>query len=259
MSATPRRHTRSLRLLVSPLILLLGTGAAALPLTVGSATEVPAQTDNEADDDDEAADDDAEVCRQVEAYLRKIYPDRTWESGPARVDSPVIRAAYGTGRFYRVFSSEPSYPYSGIPLSPDSPRWVEYRKAFEAFRQSKLSVTVRQEADGQFRVLKTAADYGPGLVSLRTDDDFRTAAAAIITLHAADQFGPLTASPENIRINHSPQNLPPSSTIEQTTTAYAELLGVNCYVTFDGKRQPVQWGRHPRHFPPRSAPRRTGE
>lgn len=253
MSARPQRQTRSLRLLASPLIMLLGTGAAVLPLATGSAMEVPAQADVE-----DAAEDDAEACRQVEAYLRKAYPDRTWESGPSRVDSPVIRAAYGTTRFYRVYSQEPPFPYSGIPVSPDSPRQVEYREALTAFRQTKLSVTVRREADGQFHVLNTAADYGTGLLPLRTDDDFRTATAAILTLHAAHPFGALTVPPEKVQVRHFPQNLPPSSTTEQSTSAFAETSGVLCQVTFDRKRKPDHVTRVPLHLPPRSALQRMG-
>jgi hypothetical protein len=44
---------------------------------------------------------------QVEEYLKKNHPGKTWEAGPTRIDTEEVRAAYGERRFYYVFSTPP--------------------------------------------------------------------------------------------------------------------------------------------------------
>src|SRR5690349_2224992 len=48
------------------------------------------------------------------AYLEKEHPGKKWQRGPARLDSPALRAAYGDRRFSYVYSTPPLPPGANI-------------------------------------------------------------------------------------------------------------------------------------------------
>jgi hypothetical protein len=59
----------------------------------------------------------------------------------------------------------------------------EYQKQF-------VSLTVRIDEQDRMTPLDEAEDYNQGLMRITTDDDARTAAAAILSLYGSDRVGP---------------------------------------------------------------------
>ncbi len=121
-------------------------------------------------------------------YLKKQYPEKKWQTGPSAIDSEEIRAAYGKKRFYYVFSAPPLPP--GAPVALEA-----YQKKLEDHRKNYVSLTVCIDEQGKLTPLVKAEDYNAGLMPVKTDDDAKVAAAAILSLIGADQVapGPLSA------------------------------------------------------------------
>jgi hypothetical protein len=153
---------RGLTFLLSLMVLaaaVLGTR------TVGSAAEDQAKQDLAA----------------FKAYLEKERAGKKWQTGPTRLDSEELRQAYGKRRFYFVFSAPP------IPPGAFSPQiQKQFQERAEDFRKNYLSLTVGFDEKGKIVPLLKAEDYNVGLMPIKTDDDARVAAAAILSLASSD-------------------------------------------------------------------------
>src|SRR5579872_4687837 len=164
--------------------------AAALGLTPGLATR--------------AADDDTEAARGKEglaafrAYLKKQYPDKKWQAGPSRLDSPALRAAYGGQRFYFVFSRPPLPPGANLGGVQDA-----YRRKVEEIRKNYVSLTARVDDRGQVVPLRKPKDYNGGLKKVASDNDARAASAAILSLYGSGQISPGVVKVSEVRVTKS--------------------------------------------------------
>jgi hypothetical protein len=118
-------------------------------------------------------------------HLGTAYPDKKWQTGPSRLDSRDVQTAYPGRRFYFVFSSPP------LPPGAFSKQLQEdFRRRSEEFRKSFISVTVSIDGADALKELREANDFNQGLMKVKSDEDARTAAAAILSLYGSGRVGP---------------------------------------------------------------------
>lgn len=118
--------------------------------------------------------DGSDGAKAVKAFLTKTYPKQGWAKGPTPVDSDAIRKAYSTRKFYYVFSS--SYPVA---------------------RSGRISAMVGIGKDAKPVLVRTPADFSAGLAAIKTADDARTAAAAVLSL-VMTWRGPISVTAKEI-------------------------------------------------------------
>ena len=131
-------------------------------------------------------------------YLAEKHPGETWQSGPDQLDSSALRLAYPEHRFYTVASPRP-LPGGAKPLpagprnntAGPKPRWI-------------LSLCIRLGPKHQIEEFRNPADYNRGLIAIRSDEDARQAAAAILSTLDGLYFGPATVDPAAVLVNKSP-------------------------------------------------------
>lgn len=131
-------------------------------------------------------------------YLKKTFPDKKWQQGPSLLDSPALRTAYPGQRFYFVYSTPPLPPGANLPSVQEA-----HRRQVEEIRKHYISVTVRVDRTGRVIPLRTPADYNGGLRKVASEDDARTAAAAILSLYGCDQVAPAAVDPKEIVVTRS--------------------------------------------------------
>jgi hypothetical protein len=132
------------------------------------------------------------------AYLKKTYPDKKWQQGPSRLDSPALRAAYRGQRFYYVYSSPPLTPGANIESVQDA-----HRRQVEDIRNHYISIAVRVDGTGQVMPLRNPPDYNGGLIKVTSEDDARTAAAAILSLQRCDHVTPAAVDARDIVVTRA--------------------------------------------------------
>jgi hypothetical protein len=128
-------------------------------------------------------------------YIEEISPGKKWQTGPTHMDSAEIRMAYEKSRFYYVYSSPPMPPGAPLPelLEEHARKMADYQKQF-------ISMTIGIDEQDNITPLYRAVDYNQGLMQVRTDDDARIAAAAILSLHIADHAGPEVVSAKEVTV-----------------------------------------------------------
>jgi hypothetical protein len=128
-------------------------------------------------------------------FLKENKLDATWQKGdPIRMDTDAVRKAYGPYRAYYTFGS---MPLGGGAFSPE--RQKAFQEALAEYRKNSLSIAVLIK-DGKVTVLKKPADFNTGLMPIKTDEDARTAAAAIVSLLPAGELGPQRIEARNVKV-----------------------------------------------------------
>jgi hypothetical protein len=107
-------------------------------------------------------------------YLKANKLDDRWQRDPTRLDSEEIRKAYGGRRAYFTFQAEPVI--GGRPQADTT--LAAIRKAYH-LHSLRITVFI---VNGKVTALKTPEDFNAGLMPIKTDDDARIAAAAILSL-----------------------------------------------------------------------------
>jgi len=121
--------------------------------------------------------------------------DGRWEGEPTRLDSEEIRRAYGDRRFYFTFKAPP------LPPGATWPDVIErYKRAMQEYQKHSLRITVGIDNKGHAATFRTAQDFNLGLMPVKTDDDARTAAAAILSLIGNDQVYPAVISSREVSV-----------------------------------------------------------
>jgi uncharacterized repeat protein (TIGR03806 family) len=118
-------------------------------------------------------------------YLDKSYPKKKWQVRPTQLDSAGLREAYPNRRFYYVFSSPP------LPPGAANKELIEaYHNKMKEFQEHYIALAVSIDDKRTITRLGKPETYNEGLMRIKTDDDARTAAAAILSLHIASRAGP---------------------------------------------------------------------
>ena len=141
-----------------------------------------------------SADDKADLTG-FRDYLKQNHPDKKWQTGPERLDSPELRKAYENRRFYYVFSAP---PLPGGAFQPVD----KIQRQLEEFRKQFVSVTIRMDDKERITPLQKADDYNAELMPVKTDDDAKVAAAAILSLHGQDRVGPGIISADQVKVTN---------------------------------------------------------
>ena len=121
-----------------------------------------------------------------------------WDGAPTRIESEEIRRAYGDRRFYFTFKAAP------LPPGAQLPRLIEeYKQAMQEYQKHSLRITVGIDNKQHADTFRTAQDFNLGLMSIKTDDDARVAAAAILSLMGDDQVHPGVISAREISVTRT--------------------------------------------------------
>lgn len=146
-----------------------------------------------------AADDETarskEGLEAFRVYLQKEYPGKKWQAGPTRLDSPALRLAYRGQRLYFVHSSQPLPPGANIKAIRDA-----YRLRVEDIRTNYVSLAVRIDEKGRVVPLLKPQDYDGGLSKVAGDEDARTAAAAILSLHGCNHVARAAVDSKDVAV-----------------------------------------------------------
>jgi hypothetical protein len=122
------------------------------------------------------------------AFLMENKLDGTWQRGdPFRRDTDAVRRAYAGYRAYFTFSQK---PLGGRPRA--------YQDALAEYQKNSLSIAVLIK-DGKVTVLKKPEDFNTGLRPIKTEEDARIAAAAIVSLLPAGELGPNVMDANNVK------------------------------------------------------------
>lgn len=125
---------------------------------------------------------DASVFR---AYLLEQGLAARWTGDATPLASEEIRAAYPGFRFYYTFKQPPPPP--GAPL----PEVIEaHERALEEYQKHSLRLTAGIDERGLIHAFRTPEDFNAGLRPIKSDEDARIAAAAILSLIGSEQVSP---------------------------------------------------------------------
>lgn len=133
-----------------------------------------------------------------QGYLKKNYPGKKWQVGPTALDSKEIRKAYEKQRFYFVFSSPPSPPGANVPELIEA-----YRRNAAAYQKTFISLSISIDERGKIIPLQKPKDYNSGLMKVKTDEDARIAAAAVLSLQGAGRAGPGAVAAKEVTVSKS--------------------------------------------------------
>jgi hypothetical protein len=121
---------------------------------------------------DQAAKDEAAVRK----FLAGQYQGKSWQQGPAAVQSGAVEKAFPDLRFYYVFSSPSPRP-----------------------RAELISVMMRVEKGGSVGEVAGAAAMNQGLMKVASTADATLAAAAVMSLTFGPD-GPVAIAPGDVRV-----------------------------------------------------------
>lgn len=130
-------------------------------------------------------------------YLAETYPGQRWLQGPTQLDSPELRRTYPGSGFYCVASPHP-LPRGARP-SPASSSAGSREK-----QENLLSLCVRFAPNGQMKELRKPEDYNSGMAPLSSAEEFRVAAAAILSTRDSYYVAPSTISSSLIQVQQIP-------------------------------------------------------
>jgi hypothetical protein len=155
------------------------------------------------------------------AFLKENKLDGIWQRGdPIPMVTDAVRKAYGPYRAYYTFGS---MPLGGGAYTPE--RQKAYQQAMAEYRKNSLSIAVLIK-DGKVTALKRPADFNTGLMPIKTDEDARTAAAAILSLLPAGEVGPQRIEAKNVKVTRD-------KGWSCTCRVGTALSGADARVTFD--------------------------
>jgi hypothetical protein len=149
---------------------------------------------------DEPAREDAAAQAKADnaafrAFLKENKLTDTWQKGdPIRMDTEAVRKAYSPYRAYYTFGN---MPLGGGAFNPQTQK--AFQEAMAEYRKNSLSIAVLIK-DGKVTSLSKPADFNTGLMPIKTDDDARTAAAAIMSLSPAGELGFLRVEAKNVKV-----------------------------------------------------------
>ena len=179
-------------------------------------------------------------------YLEKNHKGKKWQTGPAQLDSKELQQAYPDQRFYYVYSAPPLPP--GAPL----PELIErHRRASEEFRKNYISLAVAVGKEGVRILSNKKEDLARGLIAVKSEDDAKAAAAAVLSLtfEGGHSLPPAVLKRDAVKVEKS----------DKGWTCQVQQMALNGTVTFDadGKLTSVNKASFI-PLPPSAPPREPG-
>lgn len=163
-------------------ILLLG--CAVRNIRAGS--EVPSTPLNAAD------------VAAFHAYLTDHGLSSRWSGDPTPIASEELRSAYLGMRFYYTFQPAPPPPGAPMPAVLEA-----HKRAMEEYNSHSLRLTIGIDSQGQVHPYRVAAEFNSGLRLVKSDDEARVAAAAILTLLGTERVGPRGIPASDVTVTHN--------------------------------------------------------
>lgn len=135
-----------------------------------------------------------------QAFLKENKLDGAWQDGPILMDTEEVRKAFANCRVYYTFAAPPRGYIGGAAPSPEIlKRDAEARAAYE---KHSLRIVVAIQ-DGKVIPLKKTEDYNARLMPIKSEDDARIAAAAILSLQFRQQLnfshGPTPVAAKDVK------------------------------------------------------------
>jgi hypothetical protein len=198
------------------MFLLNGALLAPAFLLLGAPAPVP---DKEAEAKQTKAD-----CAAFQDYLKANKLNGSWQGDPTRLDSEDIRKAYPGRRIYFTYEAPPLPPGAFLPelIKAHQQRVAEYQK-------HSLKITVQMDGDKVISMSQPAG-FNAGLMEIKSDDEARVAAAAILSMNNADHVPPGVVSAKDVTV---------SSNDKGWTCNFSKPMRFNGEVKFDSKGQVV--------------------
>jgi len=131
------------------------------------------------------AEEQGNTLDAFKSFVEKEHPGKKWSSGPSRLSSREIEKAYPDRQFFYVHSSPPKPPGAALPELIEA-----HKRRMADFNQNYISVTASVSGGKFTRLTGKPEEYNAGLMKVKTDDDAKLAAAAILTLHPDPEIVP---------------------------------------------------------------------
>lgn len=128
------------------------------------------------------ADPSKDEIASFKNYLEKNHKGKKWQLGPSGLESKELTQAYPGQHFYYVYSSPPLPPGAALPELLE-----RHRRAAEDFSVNYISVTVAMGKDG-IRTMGKVESFREGLMVVKSEDDAKVAAAAVLSLYPGRGF-----------------------------------------------------------------------
>jgi len=183
---------------------------------------------------------EAEMTRADEASFRdhlvKNQLHLKWDGAPMRLDSAEIRQAYGDRRFYFTFKAPP------VPPGANWPAVIKrHKEAMAEYEKHSLRITVGIDKEQRTDRFQTAQDFNNGLIPVKTDEDARAAAAAILSLIGNDQVHPQVIHANEVRV---------TGTRFGWTCTVTQPRGIDGKVVFDPSGRCISATKNLNYVPP---------
>lgn len=159
-----------------------------------------------------------------------------WEGDPTPLDSPEIRTAYGDRRFYFTFKAPP------LPPGAAMPNLIErHKRAMEEYQKHSLRLTVGVDQLQRTTSFQNVEDFNSGLMPVKSDQDAKIAAAAILSLINGDQVHPGVISAGEVSV---------TGTNFGWTCKVKQAHGIDGTVVFDPSGRCVSATKKLNYIPP---------
>jgi hypothetical protein len=133
-------------------------------------------------------------------YLETNKIER-WKGDPRPLASDALKTAYPNRRFYYTFEMPPLPPGAALPELIE-----RHRRASEEYQKTRsLRLVIAFDADGKITRYQNGSDFNTGLMAVKSDDDARTAAAAVLAIASCTQVGPGPVDPKEVTVRKDDQ------------------------------------------------------
>jgi len=144
---------------------------------------------------------DGKDLAAVQEFLKKAHAKKKWQTGPKQIASDAIKKAYGGERkFYYVFSAPPLPPGANLPELIRA-----YQARYKDHQENYVSATLRLDAALKVVPLNKAGDFSEGLMPVNTEEDVKTAAAAVLSLYGSNRVAPGLVAEKEVMVTKTEQ------------------------------------------------------
>jgi hypothetical protein len=137
----------------------------------------------------------------VKEFLKTEHGKKNWQTAPSQLASDEVKRAYRVKlKFYFVFSAPPLPPGANLPGVIKA-----YQKKLKDYRDNYVSATLRVDAEGKVSPLAKVGDYNEGLMAVMSEEDVKTATAAVLTLYGSAKGAPGVVNATEVKVTKTGQ------------------------------------------------------